>query len=281
MLEARDAFAESEIVSERGLEIARRIGDRRTEAFMRAGNVSSHLLLGRWEEAIATADESDPTAAFAASTMLVVDVECRRGDVAEARERLGRYTVALETDDPSIRATHAVAEATILRAEGHAAAALKRAEEALPDSIERIGIGFIVTKLLLVEVLESAFELNDVQRLEELLGRIESLQPGERSPFLAAHAARFRAKLAPDEAAAEAGFRRAEAGFRELGLVFLLAVTQLEHAERLTDAGRTAEAQRLLDEARETFERLEAFPWLERTIRARPEEEPLADLVER
>jgi class 3 adenylate cyclase/tetratricopeptide (TPR) repeat protein len=281
LLETRDAFAESMVVSERGLEMARRIGDRRTEAFMRAGGVSSDLLLGHWAEAIATADECDPSAAYASQTMLVVDAECRRGLVAEARERLGRYTVALETDDPQIRATFSLAEVTLLRAEGSPRPALKTAEEALPESLSRVGIGFIVTKLLFVEALECAFELNDVQKLEELLVDIEALRPGERSPFLAAHAARFRAKLAPDASAAEAGFQRAEAAFRELGLVFALAVTQLEHAERLAAADRSAEAQPLLEETRETFERLEALPWVKRTLRAQPEEQPLADLIER
>ena len=42
---------------------------------------------------------------------------------------------------------------------------------------------------------------------------------------------------------------------------FWLAVTQLEHAELL---GGGEDAGRLLAEARETFERLEAVPWLER-----------------
>jgi predicted ATPase/class 3 adenylate cyclase len=279
MLETRDAFAESEIVSERGLEIARRIGDRRTEAFMRAGGVSCHLMLGRWDEAIATADDLDSGTAYGATAMIVVDIECRRGLVAEARERLSRYTAALETDDPQIQATFALGEVTVLRAEGNPEAALKRADQALPDSID-VGIGFVVTKMLIVEALASAFELNDGQRLEELLGLVEALQPGEGSPFLAAQAARFRAKLAPDDSAAEAGFQRAEASFRDLGVHFMVAVTQLERAERLAAAGRSAEAQPLFEEAGETFERLEASPWVERALRARPEERPLADLIE-
>jgi tetratricopeptide (TPR) repeat protein len=211
--------------------------------------------------------------------MIVVDIECRRGLVAEARERLSRYTAALETDDPQIQATFALGEVTVLRAEGNPEAALKRADQALPDSID-VGIGFVVTKMLIVEALASAFELNDGQKLEELLGLVEALQPGEGSPFLAAQAARFRAKLAPDDSAAEAGFQRAEASFRDLGVDFMVAVTQLERAERLAAAGRSAEAQPLFEEAGETFERLEASPWVERALRARPEERPLADLIE-
>jgi hypothetical protein len=41
-------------------------------------------------------------------------------------------------------------------------------------------------------------------------------------------------------------------------------VTHLEHAEWLDGQGRSEEAEPLLAEARETFERLEATPWLER-----------------
>ena len=45
---------------------------------------------------------------------------------------------------------------------------------------------------------------------------------------------------------------------------FYLAVVQLEHAELLASLGRSDECGPLLAEARETFERLRATPWLER-----------------
>ena len=60
-------------------------------------------------------------------------------------------------------------------------------------------------------------------------------------------------------------FRAAAALFREFGIVFHLAVAQLEHGEWLAAQGRSDEAQPLLAEARETFERLQATPWLERS----------------
>jgi hypothetical protein len=81
-----------------------------------------------------------------------------------------------------------------------------------------------------------------------------------------AQAARFRAKLEPDVSLAEAGFRRAEEIFREHSLVFSLAVTQLEHAERLAAVGRSLDARSLLEEARATFTRLQALPWVARTL---------------
>jgi class 3 adenylate cyclase/tetratricopeptide (TPR) repeat protein len=265
VLETRDAFAESDVVSQRGLELTRRLGDRRMEAFMRAGGVTTDIALGRWEQALATAGEIDADVAYAAQAALVVEVECRRGQVAEARERLGRYTAARVTDEPQARTTWALCEAIVLHAEGDVRQALEAAEEHLVQGA-RAGVGFIGTKLLLVEALECAFELGEREKLEDLLGSIEELQPGERSPLLAAHAARFRAKLEPDPSRADAGFRRAEAIFRERGLVFPLAVTRLEHAERLAAVGRNAEAGPLTEDARETFERLEARPWVERTL---------------
>ena len=71
---------------------------------------------------------------------------------------------------------------------------------------------------------------------------------------------RFRARLSEDGA----GYRTAAAQFRELGIVFWLAVTLLEHAEWLLAHDRADEAAPLLAEAREIFERLAATPWLVR-----------------
>src|SRR5947207_3275893 len=51
---------------------------------------------------------------------------------------------------------------------------------------------------------------------------------------------------------------------RALALPFHLAVVQLEHGEWLKARGRPGDAQPLLAEARDTFEHLEAMPWLER-----------------
>jgi hypothetical protein len=47
-------------------------------------------------------------------------------------------------------------------------------------------------------------------------------------------------------------------------MVFHCAVTQLEHAEWLVGQDRGDEADPLLAEARQTFEQLQATPWLER-----------------
>jgi class 3 adenylate cyclase/tetratricopeptide (TPR) repeat protein len=267
MLEARDAFAESNIVSGRSLDIARRIGDRRFEGFVRAGGVTTDVALGNWDEALATADEVDPGEAYGVQACYAVEIECRRGKVADARERLRRYTAAaLDSNDPQIGTMYGLSEAIVLRAEGDARRSLETADRQLQESLNRVGIGSIAVKLLLVEALECAFELGAWEKLEELLGIIESLPSGEQTPLVRAHAARFRAKLEPDVSRAEAGFCRGEEIFREHNLVFPLAVTQLEHAERLAAVDRSVDARPLLEEARKTFERLEALPWVARTL---------------
>jgi hypothetical protein len=103
-----------------------------------------------------------------------------------------------------------------------------------------------------------------VSRLAEILGIIDALLPGQRGQLLTAHAARFRARSTPSVQEAEGGFAQAAKLFRELGLIYWLAVTQLEHAERLVDHDRASEAAPLIREARETFERLDAGAWLDR-----------------
>src|SRR5205807_9621234 len=94
-----------------------------------------------------------------------------------------------------------------------------------------------------------------------------AIPPGKRPPLLRAQAARFGARLAAargEDDGVEQGFKTASAIFREYGLTFHLAISELEHGEWLTGKARAEEAEPLLAEAREIFERLEATPWLER-----------------
>ena len=90
--------------------------------------------------------------------------------------------------------------------------------------------------------------------------------------MLEAHGARFRAKLglSPDDV--EQQFRRAVGIFQERELIMWLAVTQLEYAEWLMGQDRGSDAGPLLADARATFERLEATPWVQRAaVRTTPE----------
>ena len=72
----------------------------------------------------------------------------------------------------------------------------------------------------------------------------------------------------PEEA--ERRLRSASGAFREIGIPFWVAVTELELGEWLGGRERTTEAEELLGAARSTFERLGARPWLDRLDRAVP-----------
>ena len=62
-------------------------------------------------------------------------------------------------------------------------------------------------------------------------------------------------------------FAAAVQQFRELSFPFHVAVTMLEHGEWLAARAPHERVSPMLDEARATFERLHARPWIERLAR--------------
>jgi hypothetical protein len=153
-----------------------------------------------------------------------------------------------------------------LRAEGKGQEALAAAEHALA-AIDVFGPASQPVKVAFPQALEAALALGALDRVQLLLDQIEALPPGRLAPLLRGHALRFRARLVARQGernGVEPAFRAAAVVFREFGLPFWLAVTEGEHAEWLAEHDRREDAEPLLREAREIFERLEARPWLER-----------------
>jgi hypothetical protein len=166
-------------------------------------------------------------------------------------------------------AGHRALEASLLLAEGAPLEALASAEGALAARAE-LGITNDAMKQALEVGLEAAFELRDEVKVHELLAIVESVPPGHTSPYLRAIGARFGARRAAgqgDSVTASAGFVAAADLFRDMEMPFQLAVVELEHAEWLVADGRLDEAVQPAADARETFERLRAMPWLKRLDR--------------
>src|SRR5206468_4566043 len=271
LLESSDRYADALAESVRGLEMARRVGDRASEANFLVGPLSALILLGRWDEALARAEEVErlPQSESIRQLMLhLAEIDCWQGRVSDARARIDAHADARSSDDVQVVTGFDMHEAMVLRMEGKPRAALEAAERAV-EGREGLGITSLTVKLGVVEALEAAFELGDTPKVEELLAMIANLRRGERPPMLDAHARRFRGKLDGDLAA----FAAATARFRELEMPFWLALTELERAEALLAQGRADEAEPLLDEARQIFERLGAMPWLERAGGRKPEAE--------
>jgi class 3 adenylate cyclase len=116
----------------------------------------------------------------------------------------------------------------------------------------------------LVAVVEAALVLGRRDKVEELLAMIEGQPAGMRSPLMAAHAHRFRGRMADSAETAEVEFAVAQGLLRGLDIPFWLAVARLEHAELVSHGGQGDDVRALLDQARETFTQLGATPWLER-----------------
>ncbi len=266
-----DQDLESLATVERGLALARRVGDRGWESNLLGFNVGVLIELDRWDEALERASEVEErvTTSFTQSFLLITTrVHVERGNIERARAVLTRNSIVGQSDSGQDVAHYALAEARVLRGEGKPAEALAAAERAVALRTE-LGMTLYPVKFSLFEALEAAFVLGDVAKARELLSILDGLQPGQLTPLLAAQHARFSGRLAAHQGGIDvaSGFSAAESIFRELDMPFRLAVTQLEHAEWLKAAGEQDDAASLLTEARETFEGLRATPWLERADR--------------
>jgi class 3 adenylate cyclase/tetratricopeptide (TPR) repeat protein len=282
VLNRRDRCQEAAGELEKGIAYARRVGDRGLEQILLSELSWALALTGRWAEAVSLLTqvpeerlvELPGTFSCALPEPLVA-----QGKLEDARHLLSLHARHEAATDVQHRTTYRAAEAVVLRAEGKERQALAAAEEVL-DAVVAIRPADQAVKVAFPQALEAAFALDERERAEQLLATIEALPPGRLAPSLRAHAVRFRARLAADDGErlrAERGFATASAAFREYGMPFYLAVTLTEHGEWLIASDRAADAQPLLAEAREIFERLNAQPWLARLESA--EAGPRAEVV--
>jgi class 3 adenylate cyclase/tetratricopeptide (TPR) repeat protein len=256
----------------KGRELARKVGDRDSEAFLETWVLSIQETLGEWDAVMAEGhppegDGGDRRDVFKYTS--VVGVLAARGELEEARRRLEAIRPLADMEEAQNRAGFKAMEANVLMAEGRSGEALSAAEDVISvredvaGGLTTLGFGYALA-------LEAAFALGDVAKADELLAIVEHLPPGELNPFLRATGARFTAQRAArdrDGHTAEAGFSAAARIFREIEYSFDLAVVLLEHAEWLAEVGRLDDAAPLAAEAREIFERLRATPYIERLDR--------------
>jgi hypothetical protein len=164
-----------------------------------------------------------------------------------------------------------VAQAIALQGLGRHAEAL---EVAMPIATGGLDIINEDRRDAYVEAGHAALALGDEETLETLVAFVATLPPARRSPLMRAGAARFAGLLAWRRGDAPGADERLAAAARELADIeapFVVAQILLEHAEVLAGSGRDAEAAPLLAEARETFARLGAVPWLARADAVSPQ----------
>jgi class 3 adenylate cyclase/tetratricopeptide (TPR) repeat protein len=269
-----DSYAESMGYLAQGLELARKRGDRSIELYTLAEMSYALYMLGRWDESLARmAEIPDEQIGPIVDTISVLtgplQLHIHRGELAEARTLLAAFDHVRTSPDTQARGAYAAAEASLLLAEGRPANALAVADRVFETTSVR-GLGVQDAKQAYPAALEAALALGEGDRVEALLGDVEQLPVGLRSPYLNTVAVRFRARLAGDDPSAEARYGAVAAELLELQMPFHAAVAELELAEWLARQGRPDDAERPLAGARETFERLRATPWIERAAALRP-----------
>ena len=268
VLDTQDRFQESFEVSEKAIAHARRVGDRSQEVTCAGGSIYPLYLLGGWDEALERAHEAEESAMTLTARLSLLDpiyIHAQRGDVEQARRWYGHLVDGASPEDPQGAAACKVYHAHVLRAEGNLREALALAVSVF-DMRDDLGPATWHLKLAIEELLECALALDETAKASEVLGVLDALRPGELTPFYRAVRARFRGRIAEGPEAA-AFFREAEQVYESLGAPFLLAMTQLQHAESLAGQGPNDEAEALCRAARAAFEQLGAKPWLERADR--------------
>jgi class 3 adenylate cyclase/tetratricopeptide (TPR) repeat protein len=257
-----DRYADALGYLDEGLRFDRKVGNRRYEWATLAERCYPLLMLGRWDEVLATRNEFTEEQLNSGGVILSllqagVEIHCHRGDLDEARALLALFSRLEGSSDVQDRSMLLAATAALRRAEGRFEEALQ-AGAATIETAAILGPAFQGVKHGVVDALEAAFALGDAARADQLLAFVDGLEPGVRPPYMDIHAGRLRARRSGDAR----GLAVTGAQFRALGVPFWLGVTLVEQAEASEDRG---EAERTLTEARTIFEQLGATPWIERT----------------
>jgi tetratricopeptide (TPR) repeat protein len=271
VLPSMDRYEEAATYDEDGLALARRVGNRNWElSFL--GHGYSLFSLGEWDRAVERARDlpegewTSLRSAFVCYLTSMVQICVQRGQLEEAGRLVDVLSDMADSAEVQERAVHASSRAAMLFGAGEFEEALRSAEAALGWR-EVLSISYEGVREAFVTALGAAFAKGDMDKVEDVLGIVGTLPPGEHTQFLDGQWMRFRARLdirRGETEHVESRFKGAEGAFREISAPFYLAASLLDHGTWLVGEGRTEEAAPLFDEARGIFERLGATPWLER-----------------
>jgi tetratricopeptide (TPR) repeat protein len=262
-------FREELALIDEALDYARRTGERLWELSFLSGTIGGLHYLGRWDEALGNAEATEAYASTEYARGLLLSaalIHVQRGDVGTAREIVDRHADIGRSGNIEFSQGFAAIAAAVLAAEGRHEEALREASRALEEPVSAWWIYF--------DVLEVAAALPDADAARQLVAAVDEATRGKGWGVVDAQMARLRARGPELDAIAE--LEDAERRFREFEAPFHLAVVQTERAEQLVAVGRADEAARLFGEARATFERLRARPWLERVDAALGREQVVA-----
>jgi class 3 adenylate cyclase/tetratricopeptide (TPR) repeat protein len=272
----RDRYDDAYRLDLEALTLCRRIGWSNMEWFVQA-HVAGHLWqTGGWDELLAmmrqapSADEEPAVrGGIEGISSAAIRAAGERGLTDEAVAFWDVWDRYDDSADVQVRAVYLQTRAAVANVTGDHASALADAGTGF-DLRGMLDKRHSAVKFSYVEGVEAALALGDTEAAKGFVSQVEGWQPGHVSPFMRALTDRFRARLDPASPDTDGRFKRAAGLFRELGTPFYLACTLFEHGQWLASVGRTEDAEPQFAEARGTFERLAAVPWLERLAAIAP-----------
>ncbi len=269
-LGTRDRSGEALEQDLRNLELAQRLGHRDQVEMLRIHLVLDYGSLGRWTEVREILDASplpddpkqDPIGVSTHAGAIIV--LANQGKLEECERVIAASQAVFDPSDIQDRFWQSMTVAFARLAQGRFDEAH---EAAMASFVTREALGLATAAYSLAVAVESDLELGQVEQADELLRIAETAPPGEVTDFLRGQVARLRGRMASMAGRHdEARSRLEEAGeiFRGITTPFYAAVADLQLAEALLAAGDAASAEGPIRDSEETFQRLEAEPWLRR-----------------
>jgi class 3 adenylate cyclase/tetratricopeptide (TPR) repeat protein len=244
--------------------ILRRAGVRDHLAVAIMNLVQALLQLGDWDGADAEITHAMDSGELAGDEYLTCVrglLEALRGDADTAEAMLAALRDLRASEDLQDKSLISTVEAFTAAARRQPADALRRARAALRYA-DALGISFESLRWAWPLAARTAFELQDIVAIRELLTLLDSYQPGHLAAMLRAERDLVRARLAASEgdAAAAAAFAAAITYLREQSTPYHLAHGLLDQAGYLTRRGDRDAAALAVDEARVIGRRLRCQP---------------------
>jgi class 3 adenylate cyclase/tetratricopeptide (TPR) repeat protein len=276
LLGLHDQFEDAGAACADGIALARRSGHRNWEWILQTNLSEALYQAGEWDRALEIADDLPDEARVigfgAFPSEVLFWISAYRGEHEVAREMAALTSTGEDSNDLQVRGIALLVQARLGLTEGRAEDAVRLARSAL-EPLVTYGSPYLNEGV--AALVDTALEANEIGILEEGLARTDGVLPSKLT--LRAHRARANALLAARAGASdrvEPAFKAAEASFHVARNPFWLAVTHLDHAGWLIGTGRADEAAPLLVQARETFDRLRARPYVDRAVELERRLEP-------
>ncbi|MGB6453138.1 MAG: AAA family ATPase [Streptosporangiaceae bacterium] len=247
---------------------ARRAGARNFLAFAIVNLGQALLMTGDWDTAHAELDRGAEANGLADDEFVAVIrgwLAALRGDTGTALDTLAAMPGLLASEDPQDQASVDTVRALSSAAAGRPAEALAHARAVIARA-DVLGISHDTVRWAWPVAVRAADELADTAATTQLLAQLDLAEPGHLPPMLRAERDLARARRTARDHAEQAGeaFAAAIRELREHSTPYHLAHGLLDHAEYLTETGRSEAAAEAVADASAVATRLRCQPLLDR-----------------